>query len=282
MPYEITRIVYQAAQEQSPWVAGGIGVLGAVAGSVTTILWTEHFNRRQARERSNALAFSVMTKIEEMYSTLSAIRKGFQNAREELDKEKSEYQSAPPKIVDGKLVIQKFFLHTYIQSSANSFPEREINGDELWAVNRVGGGNLLSKVAPLSRRYNTVVNSFRVYSERREEPDDLFKVTGADGVTATMEIDPNNPRQMLKLNSIEKMAIDIEGLTHDATREAYEALVGIIHAYRRPLGKKAKLIMSDLDGVERTFSAQDAPVFREEWWQFWRKRYDDEAAEIKV
>jgi hypothetical protein len=238
----------------SDWISGWIGAGGAILGSLVTVAWTEYFNartrKRERREKNAVGSFAAYQKLNQIYSSASQISRHLKNSFQ-----LGINQGIPFKCLATVPIMR---LSTQVNFTV----------DELWTLTRVGGEALLNQVNSLDQAYNALIEIMDRYDKDRAlllekmTPTEMNGEMGSGAFTKEefLKIQPG----LVQLDSLLTQTFPI---STKLVSDTFDALRMLVHAKAKPLGKKFAITLPDLDGVEITINAKDAPR-KPRWYTF--------------
>lgn len=219
----------------SEWISGLWGALGAMAGSLITLAWTERFNRRareeDLKERFGAVAFSTYQRLNHIYSLTCTIRQHFQEGYNR-----------------GKKSGGPICLAT--QPMQRLSPPVFMPIDDLWVLTKIGGAAIINKINNLDYAFNMLQDSVDVYtSMRRDLMDKLPPPATMQGVQG--QVDLTNPDVRALLPTFVELDLLIEQCLPIADRiiaSSFDSLVALVASHTYPLGKDFEAMLPNPKG----------------------------------
>ena len=245
-----------------------VGLIGAIIGGVIGAASTEFFNHRARKrsvwERVKQAAFSLLNKLNQIYSDALQFRDGIENVVLRMDEEQAEWRrGAPHTEEDGTEVRRFFYLWLYYPAYVGEFRPVHFTSEELWAANKLGTDNLLNELTAMDRRYNSQVEALQAYARERRDAGAVMsakmKLIGVEELSASMTArDADVAREMRLISArLDDVIVTISNRCDELAREAFTALQALVQAPKKPLGPKAKLELPDPDGQRVTISTDD-------------------------
>ena len=210
---ELPSIVLNFGSNGSEWLAGAIGVFGAVLGSIVAVVGSEiagaRNRSRQNAQRNAALSFAIYQKISFIYSDATIIRKTlrtgiFHKTLEDIATEKRGIERS----ADGKIVKRHNSISSFILGWANPPPPINFTVDETWVAKDVSGTDLLNAIMSLDRTFNALMMSIQKYTDERQELQKNIRPDSVDGIVVTMSGNPEEFRgHAARSNSLDDMIL---------------------------------------------------------------------------
>ena len=248
-------------------LTGGIGILGgllgAVAGAYAAYRWglkaAQDAKDRDAKERNSHHGFSLIHKLNRIYSAQKQIRVAIEAGVERLAVAKAQAEAEGRRAHD--------HLSLEVRPFSTSLSRVHFTADEVMAAGRVGGQDALQIVMVLDERHNTTADLLDQYRQAKLEFQGMS--------TALRDFDAERGYAQLGWTEEQYKEAQPHLFVMDATvrsllkhtkqdeRSTYDAILAVLIGRAKAEGATADYRVPDPDGKKMKVTSagvEDAPI----------------------
>jgi hypothetical protein len=246
------------------WISGITGAGGAILGGlvvlVVTAIITWLDKRKERKQKMAAAAFATLHKLTKIYSYSMTVRdhiyEGFEIAARTPNQPKC----------------------TKVQPIQRLSGPVEFSVEEHWSMVQAVSSDLHNQVNSLDDSFNLIMDTMELFGKERQRLWAGLNPIAADGLIGTVEFEGALPVKMqLEYAMLDNILNRTINIAVEVVDDAYKAVVMLVHADTKPLGKKFKIDIKNPQSEVVTISAKDAPKRKRKWW--WS---EDEPSATKV
>jgi hypothetical protein len=210
------------------WAAVTGAIIGAIAGGGVTWALQSMQDRRQRKERDQALARSLIFKLMRIYSDF----RGFKKHVDECAANATA------------LSLQDSWQS--LRAIGNLPPQLSFTPDEMSYLLSLKEFNLFNKVVSLDVVHSSTIGIFGLYAARRSELMDMLPASSMQGTVGTASLSPAQLAYFApRAAELELLVTDIKVRVEEDVKDSREALVEVNAAAAATFGRPLKLEITE-------------------------------------